>query len=223
MSFEDWVKNSWLDPHQSSREEIGNLLGIVERDLKRQPVQRCFKRLAFAIAYNAALQAATAALACRRDTAHPETVITIGSSSLFHLRSARAQHSSEASTHFEKSGTSATMDIGGGVADRELQENDGDCGISSPRGRELDSCETCVVGVGGPAIFCSAIESCRNERRTTIQDRIPLQMPPDGSTELAREILDSVGSYGRVEPPPAWPQRNSSSYRDRQRATSSGK
>jgi hypothetical protein len=34
MSFEDWVKNGWLDTHRSSREEIGNLLSIVERDLK---------------------------------------------------------------------------------------------------------------------------------------------------------------------------------------------
>jgi len=34
MSFEDWVKNGWLEVHKSSKEEIANLLGIVERDLK---------------------------------------------------------------------------------------------------------------------------------------------------------------------------------------------
>jgi len=101
MSFEDWVKNSWLDPHQSSREEIGNLLGIVERDLKDSQSKDVSNDWRFAIAYNAALQAATAALAAA-GYAHPETVITIGSSSLFHLRSARAQHSSEASTPFRK-------------------------------------------------------------------------------------------------------------------------
>jgi hypothetical protein len=34
MSFEDWVKDGWLEVHKSSKEEIANLLGIVERDLK---------------------------------------------------------------------------------------------------------------------------------------------------------------------------------------------
>ena len=34
MSFADWVNNGWLVAHKSSRQEIGNLLGIVARDLK---------------------------------------------------------------------------------------------------------------------------------------------------------------------------------------------
>jgi len=62
MSFEDWAKNGWLDTHQSSREEIGNLLGIVERDLKDSQSKDVSNDWRFAIAYNAALQAATAAL-----------------------------------------------------------------------------------------------------------------------------------------------------------------
>ena len=33
MTFEDWVRNGWLEVHKSSKEEIANLLGIVERDL----------------------------------------------------------------------------------------------------------------------------------------------------------------------------------------------
>ncbi len=32
MSFADWVSNGWLLAHTSSKEEIGNLLGIVARD-----------------------------------------------------------------------------------------------------------------------------------------------------------------------------------------------
>ncbi len=107
MSFEEWVKNGWLDTHQSSREEIRNLLGIVERDLKDSQSKEVSNDWRFAIAYNAALQAATAALAGRPDTVRPETVITIGSSSLCHLRWGRAQHLSGALTHFGKSETSA--------------------------------------------------------------------------------------------------------------------
>jgi hypothetical protein len=63
MSFADWVKNGWLDTHGSSREEIGNLLSIVERDLKDSQSKDVSNDWRFAIAYNAALQAAAAALA----------------------------------------------------------------------------------------------------------------------------------------------------------------
>jgi hypothetical protein len=63
MSFEDWVKNGWLEVHKSSKEEIANLLGIVERDLKDSKAKDVSNDWRFAIAYNAALQAATAALA----------------------------------------------------------------------------------------------------------------------------------------------------------------
>jgi len=31
MSFADWVSNGWLVAHESSKQEIGNLLGIVAR------------------------------------------------------------------------------------------------------------------------------------------------------------------------------------------------
>lgn len=62
MSFEDWVKNSWLEVHKSSKEEIGNLLGIVERDLRDSKAKDVSNDWRFAIAYNAAPQAATAAL-----------------------------------------------------------------------------------------------------------------------------------------------------------------
>lgn len=34
MSLSDWAKNGWLRSHKTSKEEIGNLLEIVERDLK---------------------------------------------------------------------------------------------------------------------------------------------------------------------------------------------
>ena len=33
MSLEQWRNNGWLRDHKASREEISNLLDIVERDL----------------------------------------------------------------------------------------------------------------------------------------------------------------------------------------------
>ena len=58
-----WVQYGWLTEHQSSREEIKNLLGVVDRDLKECQAKGLSADWRFAIAYNAALQAATAALA----------------------------------------------------------------------------------------------------------------------------------------------------------------
>jgi hypothetical protein len=52
MSFEDWVKNGWLEVHKSSKEEIANLLGIVERDLKDSRAKDVSNDWRFAIAYN---------------------------------------------------------------------------------------------------------------------------------------------------------------------------
>ena len=63
MSFADWVKNGWLVAHKSSKQEIANLLGIVARDLKDSEAKDVSDDWRFAIAYNAGLQAATAALA----------------------------------------------------------------------------------------------------------------------------------------------------------------
>jgi len=61
VSFADWVNNGWLVAHKSSKQEIGNLLGIVARDLKDSQAKDVSDDWRFAIAYNAALQAATAA------------------------------------------------------------------------------------------------------------------------------------------------------------------
>jgi len=63
MSLRDWVQYGWLTEHQSSREEIKNLLGVVDRDLRECQAKGLGADWRFAIAYNAALQAATAALA----------------------------------------------------------------------------------------------------------------------------------------------------------------
>jgi hypothetical protein len=58
MSLEQWAKNGWLRPHKSSRQEIADLLGIVDRDVKdaESDISADWK---FGIAYNAALKLCT--------------------------------------------------------------------------------------------------------------------------------------------------------------------
>jgi hypothetical protein len=55
MSLKEWLENGWLRPHQTSREEIRNLLGIVERDLQDAQGE-ISPDWRFGIAYNAALR-----------------------------------------------------------------------------------------------------------------------------------------------------------------------
>jgi len=63
MSLSDWARNGWLVAHQTSPQEIGDLLGVVDRDLHDCAVKDLSQDWQLAIAYNAALQCATAALA----------------------------------------------------------------------------------------------------------------------------------------------------------------
>jgi hypothetical protein len=61
MSLQQWASSGWLRPHQTSREEIGNLLAIAERDLAdaRGGISDDWR---FGIAYNAALKLCTVLL-----------------------------------------------------------------------------------------------------------------------------------------------------------------
>jgi hypothetical protein len=63
MSLQSWLQNSWLVPHTTSPEEIKNLLAISDRDLLTCQMKQLPADWRCTIAYNAALQAATAALA----------------------------------------------------------------------------------------------------------------------------------------------------------------
>jgi hypothetical protein len=63
MSLEDWLRNGWLVEHRTSSGEIAELLAIADRDLADCRVQGLSPDWRLNIAYNAALQAATAALA----------------------------------------------------------------------------------------------------------------------------------------------------------------
>lgn len=59
MSLSEWAKNGWLRPHKSSKDEISNLLEIVERDLKDASSKGLSEDWKFGIAYNAALKLCT--------------------------------------------------------------------------------------------------------------------------------------------------------------------
>ena len=62
MSLSDWQKNGWLRAQQPTRQEIVALLSLAERDLKSAKLKGLDDDWRFNIAYNAALQTATAAL-----------------------------------------------------------------------------------------------------------------------------------------------------------------
>jgi len=88
MSLQSWLQNSWLVQHTTSAEEITNLLRISDRDLANCRVPQLSADWRFAIAYSAALQAATAALAAA-GYRPPEKIIIIASSSRWSIRQRR--------------------------------------------------------------------------------------------------------------------------------------
>jgi len=63
MSLQSWLGQGWLEPHQTSRDEIKQLLELADRDLRESQARDLGHDWALSIAYNAALQCATAALA----------------------------------------------------------------------------------------------------------------------------------------------------------------
>ena len=62
MSLSDWESNGWLQTYETSPEEIQCLLDIADRDLHDCRAQGLSPDWILNIAYNAALQCATAAL-----------------------------------------------------------------------------------------------------------------------------------------------------------------
>ena len=79
MNLSDWLRNGWLVEHKTSREEISDLLALVERDLGESQAEGLSPDWRLAISYNSALQAATAALVASgyraaRDVYHYRTI-----------------------------------------------------------------------------------------------------------------------------------------------------
>ncbi|HYN82234.1 MAG TPA: hypothetical protein VES88_12080 [Gemmatimonadaceae bacterium] len=63
MTLQSWLANRWLVEHETSAEEIADLLSVVDRDLIDAKVAGVSSDWRLAMAYNAALQLATLALA----------------------------------------------------------------------------------------------------------------------------------------------------------------
>ena len=63
VSLQDWQKNGWLTEHKTSPQEIADLLEVADRDLTDCRAPGLSPDWQLNIAYNAALQMATAALA----------------------------------------------------------------------------------------------------------------------------------------------------------------
>lgn len=79
MTLEGWRDNGWLVEHETSKQEIANLLAVVDRDLHDAAIEALSGDWRLGIAYNAALQLATIALAASgfrpgRDRAHERTI-----------------------------------------------------------------------------------------------------------------------------------------------------
>ena len=62
MTLKQWSENGWLRTHKTSPQEIGNLLAIVERDIKDASKGEISADWSFGIAYNAALKLCTVLL-----------------------------------------------------------------------------------------------------------------------------------------------------------------
>jgi len=63
VSLSDWLAKGWLREHRTSPQEIADLLRVADRDLKDCQASGLSPDWRLNIAYNAALQSATAALA----------------------------------------------------------------------------------------------------------------------------------------------------------------
>jgi uncharacterized protein (UPF0332 family) len=79
MSLQDWFNNGWLRKHQTSSQEIKNLMNIVKRDLQDAKFREVSADWRFGIAYNAALKICTILLYAKgfrpeRNLAHYRTL-----------------------------------------------------------------------------------------------------------------------------------------------------
>ena len=120
-SFESWLQNRWLVRHTSSSEEIANLFALSDRDLAACQTRNLPADWRFAIAYNAALRAATAALAATgyrasRESHHHRVIQSL------ELTLAPDRKLIDTFDRFRKKRNVSSYDIAGAVSDKEAQE-----------------------------------------------------------------------------------------------------
>ncbi|MFZ0360472.1 MAG: hypothetical protein WAL58_08550 [Terriglobales bacterium] len=121
MSLQSWRQNSWLVEHATSPEEITNLLGLSDRDLAACQVKQLSTDWRFAIAYNAGLQAATAALAAAgyratRDNHHYRVIQSL------EFTTAPDRRVIDTFDGFRKKRNISSYDLAGSVSDKEAGE-----------------------------------------------------------------------------------------------------
>jgi hypothetical protein len=121
MSLQSWLQNSWLVQHTASAEEIANLLRISDRDLANCRVPQLSADWRFAIAYSAALQAATAALAAAgyraaRENHHYRVIQSL------EYTTAPESKLIDTLDGFRKKRNLSSYDVAGSVSDGEAEE-----------------------------------------------------------------------------------------------------
>jgi hypothetical protein len=121
MSLQSWLQNGWLVQHTTSPEEIANLLALSDRDLAACQVAQLPADWRFAIAYNAGLQAATAALAAAgyratRDNHHYRVIQSL------EFTTAPGRKFIDTCDGFRKKRNVSSYDVAGSVSDKEADE-----------------------------------------------------------------------------------------------------
>jgi hypothetical protein len=119
--LQSWLQNSWLVRHRSSAQEIADLLRIADRDLAACQVKGLPADWRLAIAYNEALQAATAVLAAAgyraaRDNHHYRIVQAL------EFTIAAERRMVDTLDGFRKKRNMSNYDAAGAVSDREADE-----------------------------------------------------------------------------------------------------
>jgi len=64
MPFEKLISQGAIQKHKTSKDEIANLFGLIERDLRDAAIEELSDDRRFTIAYNAVLQCGTAIMYC---------------------------------------------------------------------------------------------------------------------------------------------------------------
>jgi hypothetical protein len=119
--LQSWLRNRWLVQHKPTSQEISNLFAISDRDLHACNTKNLPADWRFAIAYNAALQAATAALAAAgyrasRESHHHRVIQSLE----FTLDPERKMI--DTFDTFRKKRNVSSYDVAGSVSDKEAKE-----------------------------------------------------------------------------------------------------
>jgi len=121
VSLKAWQANGWLTEHVTSRQEIADLLVVADRDLANASVAQLSADWRLAIAYNAALQSATAALAAAgyraaRESHHYRVIHSLG------LTIGAEPHLIRELDQFRKKRNVTHYERAGAVSEREADE-----------------------------------------------------------------------------------------------------